>query len=164
MASFEGTSFTVDYPSEWQESAVDMLGLTMVFLTTQELGMEEMQSLDFNALVAQDPVVLIMVVPQEMATDMGVSDIDAAFDELGGGMTEEDAEIIEQGDTTIGGVPGQLVVARGTDPEVGEMGIRMVMATMDDGTVIVFMGATPAEDLEANLEIFEYMQETFTFK
>ena len=47
-----------------------------------------------------------------------------------------------------------LLIARGAD----------VNARTDDGTVIVFMGATPADNLQQNLDIFEQMHRSFQFK
>jgi serine protease Do len=164
MARYEGTSFTVDYPQSWKESSIDMLGLAMTIFANEELGMDEIQDLDFEGMIADDPIVIIMVVPEEMAADMGFEDIDSTIDEFDDTIPADDVEIIEQGDTTIGGAPGRLVVARGTDPDLGEVGMHLVAAKTDDATVIVFMGATPAHNLQQNLEIFEQMHRSFQFK
>jgi hypothetical protein len=161
MDLFQGSAFSIEYPSDWQESSIDMLGLTMVIFATQELSLEDMQNLDFDNMVSEDPVTIVMVVPQEMAGEMGIEDIDTALDEFDSAIPEEDAEIIQQGDTTIGGVSGRMVVAKGTDPDLGVIGIHLAVARDDVGTVIVMMGATPAQDLDRNLEIFDYMHQSF---
>ncbi len=161
MTLFEGSSFSVEYPEQWQDSVIDALGLTIAIFTTQQFDMADLEGLDFNALVAEDPVVIVMVVPPEMVGDMGLGDIDSAlsqFDEL---VPEDDARVIRQGDAPLGGAPGKIVVATGDDPDIGEMGIHLALAELDDGTVILFMGATPTQDLELNLAIFDYMNHSF---
>jgi len=161
MTQFEGSTFGVEYPEQWQDSVIDALGLTIAIFTTQQFDMADLEGLDFNALVAEDPVVIVMVVPSEMVDDMGFADIDSAlnqFDEL---VPEDEAQVIQQGDTLLGGVPAKIVVATGDDPDIGEMGIHLALAELDDGTVILFMGATPTQDLELNLAIFDYMQHSF---
>ncbi len=164
MALFEGSSFTVEYPQDWKESSIDMLGLTMAFFANQELSLEDMQDLDFEGMASEDPIVVIMVVPEEMAADMGFEDIDAAIDEFDDTIPTDDAEIIEQGDTTIGGAPGRIVVAKGTQTDLGEVGMHLVAARTEDGTVVVFMGVSPAENLDQNLEIFKDMHESLQLK
>jgi serine protease Do len=164
LARFEGSAFSIDYPETWVENSIDLFGMTMVIFANQELSLEDMQSLDFEGMVSEDPIALVMVVPQEMAADMGFEDIDSAIDEFDDAVTTEDAEIIEQGDTTIGGIPGRIVVAKGTDPDLGQIGIRLVAAETSDGAVIVFLGATPPQNLEQNLALFEAMHESFQFK
>jgi serine protease Do len=163
MALFEGSAFSVEYPQAWKESNIDMLGLTMVIFANQELTMDDMQDLDFDKMVSEDPFVLVMVVPEEMAGDMGFEDIDSALDEFDDTFSTEDVEIIEQGDTTIGGVPARYVVAKSNDPDLGTIGMRLIAAEKDDGTVVVFMGATPVEEIDQNLRIFEYMHQSFQF-
>jgi serine protease Do len=162
-ARYDGGIFSVDYPESWEESSLDMLGLAMTIFASKELSMDEIQDLDFEGMVADDPVVIIMVVPEDMAADMGFEDIDSAIDEFDDTIPSDDVEIIEQGDTTIGGAPGRLVIAKGTDPDMGEVGMHLVAARTEDGTVIVFMGATPEDNLQQNLDIFEQMQRSFQF-
>jgi hypothetical protein len=161
---FEGSSFSVEYPDAWEESSIDMLGLTMAIFTTQKLSVDDLQNLDFDNLVSADPLALVMVVPEDMASDMGVDDLDTTIDEFDNAIPEEGAEIIEQGITTIGGAEGRIVVAKGTDPDLGEVGIHLVVARTDDGTVVVLMGVTPGTDREQNLAIFDYMHDSFRFK
>jgi len=164
MARYEGASFTVDYPQSWKESSIDMLGLAMTIFANEELGMDEIQDLDFEGMISDDPIVIIMVVPEEMAADMGFEDIDSTIDEFDDTIPADDVEIIEQGDTTIGGAPGRVVVARGTDPDLGEVGMYLVAARTDDGTMVVFIGATPADNLQQNLDIFGQMHRSFQFE
>jgi hypothetical protein len=163
MVRHEGSIFSVDYPQSWEESSIDMLGMAMTIFANKELSMDEIEDLDFEGMVAEDPVVIIMVVPEDMATEMGFDDIDSAIDEFDDTIPADDVEIIEQGDTTIGGAPGRLVIARGTDPDMGDVGMHLVAAKTEDGTVVVFMGATPADKLQQNLEIFEQMHRSFRF-
>jgi hypothetical protein len=164
MARYEGASFTVDYPQSWKESSIDMLGLAMTIFANEELGMDEIQDLDFEGMISDDPIVIIMVVPEEMAADMGFEDIDSTIDEFDDTIPADDVEIIEQGDTTIGGAPGRVVVARGTDPDLGEVGMYLVAARTDDGTMVIFIGATPADNLQQNLDIFGQMHRSFQFE
>jgi hypothetical protein len=56
------------------------------------------------------------------------------------------------------------MIAKGTDPDIGKMGAHVVMVKKGDGTTVIFMGITPEQDLDKNLKIFEYMQNTFKFK
>jgi tRNA A-37 threonylcarbamoyl transferase component Bud32 len=161
MDLFEGSSFAIEYPEQWEESVIDALGLVMAIFTTHQLDMTALETLDFEELVAQDPVVIIMVVPPDMVGDMGFEDIDSVlyeFDEL---VPEDEAQVIQQGDTTLGGAPARIIVARGDDPDIGEMGLHMALAELDDGTVILFIGATPPPDLDLNLDIFAYMHYSF---
>jgi serine protease Do len=164
MALFDGSAFTIEYPQAWQESNVDLLGMGMVIFSNRALSLEEMQALDFEGMVAEDPLAMVLVVPEDMAADMGFEDMDTVIDEFDDTVTTDEVEIIEQGDTTIGGVPGRIVVAKGTDPDLGAIGMHLVAAETDDGTVIVFLGATPAEDLDSNLAIFEAMHASFQLK
>jgi serine protease Do len=161
VTEYNGATYRIEYPSAWQESSIEMMGLSMSIFGPQEVNLLEME--DFDSLVSQDPVVLVMAVPEEMTADFGFDGIDSAMDEFNNAIPDQDAEIIEQGDTTIGGAPGRIVIATGLDPDLGLVGIHLVTASTDDGTVIVFMGATPEENLEENMAVFRYMQESFTF-
>jgi hypothetical protein len=106
---------------------------------------------------------LFMSIPAELTGDLGVEDIDAALDEFDDAIPGGDTEIVERGDTTIGGATGKIVVAKGNAPEMGEVGVHLVAAKRDDGGVVVFMGITPEEDRDRNLEIFEYMHDSIAF-
>lgn len=163
MQKFEGNSFTVEYPQDWKDSSIDMFGLTIVIFGFEELGMSDLQSLDFEDMVSSDPIALIMSVPAELAGEMGFEDIDTALNEFDDAIPEGDAEIVERGDTTIGGAKGKIVVAKGNVPDVGEVGVHLVAAKGDDGAVVIFMGITPEADRDQNLEIFQYMQDSFKF-
>jgi serine protease Do len=164
MNLFEGGAFSIEYPQVWNESSIDMLGLTMAIFAIEQLDMEDMENLDFENMMSEDPVAFVMVVPPEMASDMGVADLDMAIDEFDDAIPEENAEIIQQGEIVIGGAPGRIVVAKGTDPDIGEVGIHLVVARLDDGTTVVFLGATPGPDVDGNLAIFDYMQNSFQFR
>jgi hypothetical protein len=163
-ASFEGSAFSIDYPSEWETSSIDMLGLTLAIFTTRELGIAEIENLDFENMISEDPLALVMVVPAEMASDLGVDDFDSAIDEFDDVLPEGEAEILEQGDTTIGGAAGRIVVEKGIDPDLGELGLYLVVAGTDDGRVVVLMGATPGQEIDKYLDAFEYMHQSFAFK
>jgi hypothetical protein len=163
MKEFDGSSFNVEYPSDWKESSIDMFGLTMVIFGKEELSMTDLQSLDFGNMMTNDPLALIMSVPAEMAGDMGFDDIDSALDEFDNAIPEGEGEIIKQGDTSIGGANGKIVIAKGNAPDVGDVGMHLVAAKKDDGAAIVFMGITPATDRDRNLEIFQYMHDSFQF-
>jgi hypothetical protein len=163
MQSFGGSSFDLSYPKDWKESKIDMFGLSMVILGRQEFNMANLEGLDFNNFAAKDPLVLIMSVPQEMAGDMGFEDIDSALEEFDGAIDQGDVEILEQGDATLGDAKGKMIVAKGTDPDMGDIGLRLVAAQRPDGGAVVFMGVTPAENRDQNLAIFEYMHNSFKF-
>jgi hypothetical protein len=163
MVKFEGSSFTIEYPTDWQESSIDMFGLTLVMFGKQGLSIEDLQAFDFEDMVSSDPLALIMSVPAELAGDLGVEDIDDALDEFDDTIPEADAEIVERGNTTIGGAKGKIVVARGNAPDVGEVGVHLVAAKKDDGVVIVFLGVTPEADRDENLKVFKYMHDSFEF-
>ncbi|MGB9593517.1 MAG: hypothetical protein ACPL7R_05215 [Anaerolineae bacterium] len=163
MQKYEASTFTMEYPSAWQKSSLDMMGITMVFFSPQEIDTTDPNNLDLSTLGSNYPIVVVMTAPQSMAGAMGMDDIDAAMSNVD--ITNEPGvKVIKQGDTTIGGAKGKIFVGTGTDPDIGKMGAHIVMAKRDDGTVLVFMGATPDKDLDANLKIFEYMQAAFKFK
>ncbi|MBC7259716.1 MAG: hypothetical protein H5T65_10760 [Chloroflexi bacterium] len=163
MQKYEASTFTMEYPTAWQESSLDMMGISMAFFSPQAIDTSDPANLDLNKLGNDNPIVVLMTVPQSLAGAMGVEDIDAAMAEMD--LTREpDVKIIKQGDTTMGGAKGKIFVGTGTDPDIGKMGAHIVMAKRDDGTVLIFMGATPDKDLDANMKIFEYMQAAFKFK
>ncbi|GAB4414977.1 MAG: hypothetical protein Kow00123_28070 [Anaerolineales bacterium] len=163
MQKYEASTFTMEYPSAWQQSSLDMMGITMAFFSPQKIDTSDPNNLDLSTLGSDYPIVVVMTVPQSVAGAMGMDDLDAAMSDMN--ITQEsDVKIIKQGDTTISGAKGKIFVGTGTDPDIGKMGAHIVMAKRDDGTVVVFMGATPDKDLDANMKIFEYMQGAFKFK
>lgn len=166
MQKYEASTFTVDYPKAWQKSNIDMMGLSMVFFSTKEIGLEDLGGLDFSSMMSKEPVFTLMFVPAALAGQMGLDDLDAAMDAaaLGDELGDEDVQIIKEGDVTLDGAKGKLLIVKGTDPDTGKMGAHVVMVKKGDGTVIVLMGVTPEKDLDKNLGIFEYMQSTFKFK
>ncbi len=165
MQKYETSTFTMEYPSAWQDSSMDLMGLSMVLFSTQELKPEDLGGLDFESLASTEPVVVVMYVPASLASSMGMADIESAMSEAQGEIANEpDVKVLKQGDTTIGGAKGKILVATGTDPDIGKMGAHIVMAKRDDGTVVVLMGATPDKNLDTNMKIFEYMQAAFKFK
>lgn len=165
MQKYETSTFTMEYPSAWQNSSMDLMGLSMVLFSTQELKPEDLGGLDFESLARTEPVVVVMYVPASLASSMGMADIESAMSEAQGEIASEpDVKILKQGDTTIGGAKGKILAATGTDPDIGKMGAHIVMAKRDDGTVVVLMGATPDKNLDTNMKIFEYMQTVFKFK
>ncbi len=163
MQKYETDTFTLEYPAAWQKNSMDMMGISMAFFSSQQSSTEDLASLDFATLAKQDPVFILMLVPSSMTATMGLDDLDAAMAETDI-ANEPDVKIIKQGDTTVSGAKGKILVATGTDPDIGEMGAHIVMAKRDDGTVLVLMGVTPEKGLDANMKIFEYMQAAFKFK
>lgn len=161
MQKYESEAFTMDFPKAWQKSAMDMMGLSMAFFSTREFKAEDLTGLDMTSMVSDNPLVITMVVPQTLAGSMGLEDLDAAMESTDLG---DDVEIIKEGDVTLDGAKGKIMVARGTDPDIGKMGAHIVMVKKDDGTSVIFMGVTPEKDLDRNLKVFEYMQNTFKFK
>jgi hypothetical protein len=166
MQTYEASTFTVDYPKAWQKSNIDMMGLSMVFFSTKEIGLEDLGGLDFSSMMSKEPVFTLMFVPSSLAGQMGLDDLDAAMDAaaLGDELGDEDVQIIKEGDVTLDGAKGKLLIVKGTDPDMGKIGAHIVMAKKGDGTVVVLMGVTPEQDLDKNLKVFEYMQDTFKFK
>jgi len=163
MQKYETDTFTMEYPSAWQKSSLDMMGVSMAFFSPQQVNTDDLERLDFAALAQGNPVFVLMVVPSSMAGAMGMADLDAAMADMDI-ANEPDVKVIKQGDTTVSGARGKILVATGTDPDIGKMGAHIVMAKRDDGTVLVLMGATPDKNLDANMKIFEYMQAAFKFK
>ncbi len=163
MQKYETDAFTMEYPSAWYKSSLDMMGISMAFFSPQEISTADPSALDFATLGRDHPIVVLMIAPQSMASAMGMDDLDAAMANLEL-TTEPDVKVIKQGDTTMGGAKGKIFVGTGTDPDIGKVGAHIVMAKRDDGSVLVFMGATPDKDLDANMKIFEYMQAAFKFK
>lgn len=163
MQKFEGSEFTVEYPKAWKESKMEVFGISMVIFGKEELSMDQIQSMDFEEMLT-DPFVLIMKVPGEMSGQMGFDDIDTAIDEFQTIVPEEEGEIVKQGETTIGDAKGKYVVVKGNHPEYGEIGMHLVAAKRDDGSVVIFMGATPESDRDKNLDIFDYMHKNLKFK
>jgi hypothetical protein len=164
MGEFEGSTFSVRYPEDWKESSVDMFGMTMVIFGFDELSMSDLESLDFEEMVSSEPMALIMSVPAEMAGQMGFEDLDTALDEFDDAIPEGDAEIIERGDKKLGGADGKVIVAKGNAPGMGEVGVHLAVARKDDGATVILMGITPETDRDKNLEIFNYMHDSFSFK
>ncbi len=164
MEKYEGSTFSIDYPKAWENNSLDMFGLTMAIFSTRQLGMEDLGSLDFESMVTTDPMAILMVVPSDMTADMGMDDLDQAMEEIVPAEEEEDVDIVKQGDTTIGGAKGKLLIAKGDIPDVGKAGIHVAIAKRDDGSVVILMGVTPEADLDTNLKIFEAMQSSFAFK
>lgn len=163
MKKYEGGTFSIDYPEAWETNSLDMFGLTMALFSTRQLGMEDLGDLDFESMVSKDPMAILMVVPSNMTADMGVDDLDQAMEDVAP-TDEEDVDIVRQGDTTIGGAKGKLIIAKGDIPDVGKAGLHVAIAKRDDGSVVMFMGVTPETDLDTNLKVFEVMQGSFAFK
>lgn len=162
MQKYEADTFVIEFPSAWKKSSIDMMGLTMAFFSTREFTMEDLGGLDMANLMSKDPMVVLMLVPSSLAGTMGLEDLDEAMESTTIG--EDDMEIIKQGDTTLGGAKGEILIAKGTDPDVGKMGAHVVMAKKDDGTAVILMGVTPEQDMDKNLKVFQYMHDTFKFK
>jgi hypothetical protein len=163
METYEGDTFSINYPKAWETNSMEMFGLSMAIFSTRELGVEDLGGLDFEGMVSEDPVAILMVVPSDMTAEMGMDDLDEAIEDIGPD-DDEDVEIIRQGDTTIGGAKGKLIIAKGDIPDVGKAGIHMAIAKRDDGSVVILMGATPDKDLDTNMKVFEAMQNSFAFK
>lgn len=163
MQRYETDTFTMEFPSAWQKSSLDMMGISMAFFSSKQVNTDDLASLDFATLAQQDPVFVMMLVPSSMAGAMGMADLDAAMADMDI-ANEPDVKIIKQGDTTVSGAQGKILIATGTDPDIGKMGAHIVMAKRGDGTILVLMGVTPDKNLDANMKIFEYMQAAFKFK
>jgi len=163
MQTFEGSTFTIEYPEEWQQNSMDFFGMTIAFFSTRQLSMEDLQALDFETVAAEDPIAVVMLVPAEMSSDMGFEDIDQALDEVVSGQ-DENVEIIKQEDTSLGDAKGKLVIAKGDIPDVGSVGLHLAIAKRDDNSVVVLMGISPEKSRDQNLKIFEYMHKSFKFK
>ncbi|MDH7489654.1 MAG: hypothetical protein QHH80_09110 [Anaerolineae bacterium] len=163
MQKYETSTFAMEYPSAWEKSSLEMMGISMAFFSPQKIDTTDPNNLDLSTLGSDYPIVVVMTAPQSVAGAMGMDDIDAAMSDMD--ITREpDVKVIKQGDTTMGGAKGKIFVGTGTDPDIGKMGAHVVMAKRDDGTVLVFMGATPDKDMDKNMKIFEYMQAAFKFK
>ncbi len=161
MDKYDSSTFTIDYPKEWQKNNMDLFGMTMAFFSSAQLNPEDMEAMDFEKLVSTDPVIIIMVLPAEMATDLG--DLDEAMKEMS--PTEADkVDIIKEGDTTIGGANGKILIAKGDDDKMGKVGIHIAIAKRDDGSAVVVMGITPEKNMDQNLKIFDDMHKSFKFK
>ncbi len=163
MQKYETDTFVLEYPSAWQKNSLDMMGVSMAFFSAGQIEATDLTNFDFTSVAKDNPIFVLMVVPSSMAGSMGLDDLDAAMADMDI-TSEPDVKIIKQGDTTVSGAKGKLLIATGTDPDIGKMGAHIVMAKRDDGTVLVLMGSTPEKDLDANLKIFEYMQAAFKFK
>lgn len=163
MQKYETDTFTMQYPSAWFKSSLDMMGVSMAFFSPQEINTSDPSNLDLATLGRDYPIAVLMTAPAAMASAMGMEDIDAAMADMDF-TTQPDVKVIKQGDTTMGGAKGRIFIGTGNDPDIGKVGAHIVMAKRDDGTVLVFMGATPDKNLDANLKIFEYMQAAFKFK
>lgn len=163
MQKYETGTFVLEYPAAWQKNSLDIMGVTMAFFSSGPVESTDLLGFDFTSVARDNPIFFLMVVPSSMVGEMGLDDLDAAMADIDI-ANEPDVKIIKQGDTTVSGAKGKLLIATGTDPDIGKMGAHIVMAKRDDGTALVLMGATPEKDLNANLKIFEYMQAAFKFK
>jgi len=162
MQKYETDTFAIEFPKAWQKSNFDAMGLSMAFFSTKQFSADELSGLDFNSMVSENPLFITMFVPQTLAGSMGLDDLDSAMKDVG--IAEEDMQVIKEGDVTLDGAKGKILIAKGTDPEIGKMGAHVVMVKKDDGTTVILMGVTPEKDLDKNLEVFQYMQNSFKFK
>lgn len=162
MTKYDGSALSIEYPDGWKDSSMDMFGVTIGLFSPVELGEEALTAMDDPfALLGDDPLVLVMVLPAMMATDFNVDELDKELI-----PEEEGVEIVRQGDVDIDGVKGKEVVAKGAVEELGgkQMGLHVAGVEKDDGSVVIFMGMTPEKDLDENLDIFEYMIKHIKFK
>lgn len=157
MRPFEGKTLSARYPQGWETSSAEVLDTTMIVFSTKKPNISEMGRLDFESLMFKEPVVVLMSVPPELTEQMGVDDLDNAIDEFTPDAGE-DVKVVERGKTTLAGLEGLFVVAKGTLSGSGQVGVRAAVAKRADGMVVVIMAVSPEKDLEQNMRIFEAMQ------
>ncbi|NPA06675.1 MAG: hypothetical protein GXO54_04640 [Chloroflexi bacterium] len=165
MATFEGETFTVEYPEEWNYTSDSLLGMEIVLFSTQPLSSVDVFETDPNTLVKEGvPLVMIITMPKELAGDL-VDDPQALYDEVVGD-DEENVTVLEQGETTIGGAQGYQLVLKGYDEDLDRDigGYIVVGQREDDGQVVLFMAITSRDNVDQDLRIFEHMHKTFTLK
>jgi len=164
MSTYKSDAVSIKYPKDWKDSSLEMFGMTIGIFSPKELGQEALTGLeDPFALLGDDPLVLLLVVPQETAADMGIN-----LDDMTEGAVPEDENvtIIRQGDITVSGAKGKEIVGKGPMEELGgkTIGLHVVAALKDDGAALMFVGMSPEKDLDKNLDIFQYMVESIDLK
>jgi hypothetical protein len=163
MRRFDGESGAVDYPQGWQASTVHLLGVEMAIFAPEKLNADDLGRLDFSSIMFKEPLVVLMIVPENMTAQMGLDDLDTALQQLAP-APEDEIKMVKQGETTIGGIKGQIVSAEGQITGTGMIGVHAVAARRADGSVVVLMGVTPEQNLDQNMLTFEAMQQSFAFK
>ncbi len=166
MATYQGETFTVEYPEEWQHTSDSMFGIEFALFSTQSLTDVDVLGMDINALLKDGmPLVIIMTAPKELAGDLNADDPEAFYEELMANSNEEDVTILKKGETTIGGAQGYQLVLKGynkdLDRDVG--GYVLAAQREDDGQVVLFIGITSRDNIDQDLRIFEHMHKTFAF-
>lgn len=162
MSKYESDTVSIEYPKAWQDSSMDMFGMTIGIYSPIEMGEEALMAMDDPfQLLESDPLAMFLVVPAEMASDLNIDEFDDEIVPEG----DEDIDIVKQGDINIDGAKGKEVIAKGTPEDLGvKIGIHLVAAKKDDGSAVVFIGMTPDKDLDKNLDIFEYMVKSIKLK
>ena len=147
------------------KTKMDLFGVTVLIASSADVSAESVLSGgDMSAAFADAPGVLLMTVPQEMAAEGGEFGFSAAeVQELAD--SGQDVEITRQGDVTIDGVKGYEFVGKGEIEELGSgrMGVHFGVLERESGP-LAFIGFSPEQDMDKNLDIFEYMFESIKFK
>ncbi len=164
MDAYESDAVEVKYPKDWKDSSLEMFGMTIGIFSPLELGQEALEGLgDPFALMEEDPLVMLLVVPQDIAADMDLN-IEEMMEDT---VPEDDSvNLIREGDITISGADGREIVAKGAMDELGgeTVGMHVAVALTDDGTAIMFVGMTPENNLDQNMDIFDYMVKSIDLK
>jgi hypothetical protein len=160
MTEYEGDTLSVEYPEAWKDSSMEMFGMTIAIFSPIEMGQEALTAMDDPfALLGDDPLTMIIALPEELAGQFGLEDLEDQIPE------DEDVSIVRQGDVTISGASGKEVVAKGRVAELGDKMMGIHVAVLEkDGAVVMFVGMTPEKDLDKNLEIFDYMIKNMELK
>jgi hypothetical protein len=165
MQKEETSAFAIERPTAWKTNSMDLFGVTILVVSSADIKAESVfESGDFAGAFKDNPGVIIMSVPQEMAGEGG--DFGFSADEIKNLTSEEEnVEIVRQGDVTIDGVKGYELVGKGEIEEMGSGTMALHVAVLErDSGPLAFIGFSPEKDADKNLDIFKFMFESIDFK
>ena len=165
MQKEETSAYAIERPKEWKTNSMDLFGVTVLVVSSADIKAESVfESGDFAEAFKDNPGVIIMTIPQEMAGEGG--DFAFSADEIKNlPNDEENVEIVRQGDVTIDGVKGYELVGKGEIEEMGSSRMALHIAVLErESGPLAFIGFSPEQDADKNLDIYKYMFESIDFK
>jgi hypothetical protein len=174
MEKHEAQGFTVERPKDWNVDSAESFGIAVLGVASKEFEAESFFAGGNWAMALDAAFVWIAAVPQEEAdasppSTMSSDDLSQfvfSVDDLKDyPKWMPDAEIVKEGDITIGGVKGYQLVAKGEIFPLGgqKMGAHWTVLERDAGPLL-FMGFSSDRDMDKNLNIFKYMLASIKFE
>jgi hypothetical protein len=154
MTGYEASAFTLEYPEDWEDSGMDIGGMTMAILSEGAFDLEDFGGLDEPP---ESAFVLVMYTPSE-DSEFTLEDFDDEITE------DEDVKIISRGDITVGGQKGKFAKAQGQIEEGADETAIMIVVVEDGDNTFAFVGMCPESVWGKNEKIFDYMVKTVKFQ